>query len=142
MANDTNIVSPPATGADVASVPNNDPTSLRDSAPSHDAADQGGAPIYIALTFTPPSSIRPSAPSPALPPEGAFHPYPKAPEERLWCKKTRRVPDGKTGGWKYVPCGSAKCSVQCRGKWARKWAAILCRSFRVLPPTMMVRITV
>jgi hypothetical protein len=38
-------------------------------------------------------------------------------------------------------CGRPKCSWECRQRWARKTATCLLRSFEVLPPTHMIRLT-
>jgi hypothetical protein len=41
-----------------------------------------------------------------------------------------------------IPCGRPRCSLECRDVWARRMSAALRRSFRELPPTHFVRVTV
>lgn len=48
----------------------------------------------------------------------------------------------KTGKPIYQACGRPRCSYECRDQWARKWGNVLERSFRALPPTHHLRITV
>jgi len=57
------------------------------------------------------------------------------------CVRPSLVPSWR-GGWRWIPCGRPRCSWQCRNVWARKMSAALRRSFRVLPPTHFVRVTV
>lgn len=94
----------------------------------------GGAPRVKALTLT--------APPPGSPTEGVSRVPSGLPRRRRWCAKRKPVLDRRTGRRRYYRCGRAKCSVECRRAWARKWSAIQRRSYGVLPPTHMVRITV
>jgi hypothetical protein len=62
------------------------------------------------------------------------------------CKKplfcTKRRPSyirGKYAGTK--PCGSPKCSRECRAKWGKKAAACLTRAFKECRPDITVRLT-
>ena len=59
-----------------------------------------------------------------------------------YCQRRRRKVDAATGKALLVPCGRPRCSLECRDRWARKMAACLRQSFRELPPTHEVRVTV
>jgi hypothetical protein len=62
----------------------------------------------------------------------------------LYCKHPRPLgydPQTKKA-IKFVPCGRAKCSRECRKRYGRMLAECLQRSFAVLPPTHHVRLTV
>jgi hypothetical protein len=58
------------------------------------------------------------------------------------CARPRLVWDWRTGKRRLMPCGRPKCSLQCRDRWAGRMSAALMRSFRELPPTHFVRVTV
>jgi transposase len=57
-----------------------------------------------------------------------------------YCRRPRvRVKGGRKVGT--YPCGSPRCSRQCRAKWARKMGACMMRAFRERPPDKMGRLT-
>src|SRR5262245_18945672 len=58
------------------------------------------------------------------------------------CRRPRWAGDVRSGEGKRVPCGSARCSLECRDRWLRRLSACLLRSFQELPPTHQLRITV
>src|SRR5262249_34506621 len=59
-----------------------------------------------------------------------------------YCQRPRRTVHAQTRQPVWVPCGRARCSHECRNRWARKMAACLRTSFRDRPPTHEIRITV
>jgi hypothetical protein len=59
-----------------------------------------------------------------------------------YCQCPRRTLHARTGQPIRMPCGRPRCSHECRDRWARKLATCLRRSFRTLPPTHEVRLTV
>jgi hypothetical protein len=58
------------------------------------------------------------------------------------CVRRRPVRDWGTGVIRLIPCGRPRCSLECRDLWARRMSAALRSSFRALPPTHFVTLTV
>jgi len=58
------------------------------------------------------------------------------------CRQPRTIISARTGEPVRKPCGRPRCSLECRDVWARKMATCLRRSFRQLPPTHELRVTV
>lgn len=58
------------------------------------------------------------------------------------CQRPRLTFPARAGNPIKVACGRLRCSHECRDKWAKKTAACLRLSFRKLPPTHEIRVTV